>query len=133
MADAKATVDADQAAAATAASQFGTASYLAALQSSTKHDSDIGSEESISFQQAENRARDRVHFDLAIVDARRHANELAYATARMNRNGETYDRGSSQQIIRHNDLAIDRQWNPDEVAQMTTIVAAVLAKMAKDD
>ncbi len=127
---ANATVDADQGAATTAASQFGTEAYLAALQSSTKHDSDIGSEESLSFQQAENRARDRMHFDVAMVDGRRHANELAYATARMNRNGETYDRGSSQQIIRHNDLAIDRQWNTGDIE---AIVVAVLAKMAKDD
>jgi hypothetical protein len=39
----------------------------------------------------------------------------------------------SKQAVRHADIAIDRQWNVNETDNMSAVVAAVMAEMAKQN
>jgi len=48
---------------------------------------------------------------------------------RLHTNSITHDVDMNAQKLRHNELSIDRIWNPDEVAQITAVIVAILAKM----
>ena len=130
---ANATADADQAAAATRTAQRDTASSTDFVTTGAEHMSDIGQSESWTSFNLEIARRDRHHFDMAAFAAQSHQSDMHVQALRLARNGEGNDKQSTQQIQRHNDLAVDRIWNPDEVAQMTTIVTAILAKMAENN
>jgi hypothetical protein len=58
-----------------------------------------------------------------------HVRNLQAEIVRMHTNAITHDNDLAKQHLAHRDIATDRTWNLDEVAEMATVVAAVLARM----
>jgi len=64
-----------------------------------------------------------------ISDAQTHDNAKQVIAEQALQNAVETANMVSKQAVRHSDIAIDRQWNLDEVANAATVVATVLAKM----
>lgn len=126
----KADVDVGQAAGATRAAQRDTTSSTDFTTTGSEHMSDIGQSESWTEFTLECARRSRDHYDAMQIDARRHSNDSHLASMRIQEAASAHDRDNNQQVTRHNDLAIDRQWNTGDVE---AIVVAVLAKLAEDN
>ena len=117
--------DAGQAASTTGTAQRRTVSATDFLHTGQKNDSDIGTEEGFANFNLEAARRDRYHFDQAAFASATHRDNMNAATLRIAETASAHDRDNNQQVTRHNDLAIDRQWNIDEQA-------AVFARIIKD-
>ena len=61
----------------------------------------------------------RVHFDKLISDAQQHDNQRQGIANQALQNAVETANMIGKQAVRHSDLAIDRQWNVDEVATLT--------------
>lgn len=73
--------------------------------------------------------RNRSIVDKLLSDAQQYDNaRQATANVALNYLVETGNM-VGKQAVRHSDIAIDRQWNLDEVANAAAVVATVLAKM----
>jgi hypothetical protein len=64
------------------------------------------------------KARDNHAFQMKVLyDAQENTNTMRNLTAQLLQNGITASQMGDKQAVRHSDIAIDRQWNVDEVAQ----------------
>ncbi len=62
--------------------------------------------------------RNRSYVDKVLSDAQQHDNERQTVANQALQNAVETANMVSKQAVRHSDLAIDRQWNVDEVAQL---------------
>jgi len=85
-----------------------------------------------------------LHFDKLVSDAQSHDNVKQTIAEQALQNAVETANMVSKQAVRHGDIAIDRQWNVDEVSALTAksgvqadviqaIVAAVLVELKKDE
>lgn len=77
----------------------------------------------------------RQHFDRMVTHGLDHDNELRQLTVQAMQNAVETANMLSKQAVAHRDLAIDREWNIDEVAKLvaenTVFVNAIAAAVAK--
>jgi len=80
--------------------------------------------------------QNRTLFDKILTDAQQFDNQRQAIANQALQNAVESANMSSKQAVRHADIAIDRQWNMDEQANMATliatVVASVLAKLGKE-
>lgn len=83
--------------------------------------------------------RNRSYVDKVLSDAQQHDNQRQVIANQALQNAVETANLTAKQAVRHADLAIDRQWNVDEVAQLVAqtstfkdaIAAAVAAAVAE--
>ena len=63
--------------------------------------------------------QNRIQFDKLVSDAQQHDNQRQGIANQALQNAVETANMVSKQAVRHSDLAIDRQWNVDEVATLT--------------
>lgn len=149
-----ATNETDLAAAVAAGTAAGAAAGTTATQASTKHDSDIGVEEAWSanikrtydefqHESLESVRRNRSYIDKILSDAQQYDNGRQNMANQALQNAVETANMVGKQVMRHSDLAIDRQWNVDEVSALTaksgveadaliSAMAVAIAKAMKD-
>lgn len=98
-----------------------------------RRDSDVGVEESWSQFVLESARRDRVHFDNAQFDSRRHANESSERTAMLHKESITYLSSLAAQVLDAQKLGTNNMWTASNELEFVVqaVTAKVLAAMAE--
>lgn len=86
----------------------------------------------LSHTSLESTKRNRSIVDKILSDAQQFDNARQAAANLALQNAVETANMVGKQAVRHGDVAIDRQWNIDEVANAATVVATVLAKMGME-
>ncbi len=93
----------------------------------SRRDSDVGTEEGWAQFLQEASRRDRVHFDNAQYDSRRHANESSERTAMLHNESIKYLSSLSAQVLDAQKLGTNNMWTASN--ELEFVVQAVTAKV----
>ncbi len=96
----------------------------------SRRDSDVGTEEGWAQFLQEASRRDRMHFDNAQFDSRRHANESAERVAMLHKESITYLSSLAAQVLDAQKLGTNNMWTASN--ELEFVVQAVTAKVLSE-